>query len=282
MKLTANEEVAQAKNQTKNPQAYDAFLRGLEHYRRDTTDHYGKAMDYFRQAVDLDPGYSRAYAAMASIYWKSYLDEFYQVFQIGRTDARERGQQLLQQALLNPTSLAYQVASEISLWKRDHSTAISDGEKAIALDSSSAHARVVLANALIFSGRPGDALELIDSAEELDPLGKARYEYLRGVAFFGLGQYDKAAVALERARELNPGDWAANEPGKTWCYPCEILAATYGHLGRLEDAEEVIGYLNQFGYHRGRIGGVTPNWPYKEAEDAERFVVGLRKAGLPE
>ena len=102
------------------------------------------------------------------------------------------------------------------------------------------------------------------------------------MAFFSLEQYELAAESLERARELNPLDWAANEPGQTWCYPCEILASTYGHLGRLDDAQSVIGYLNQFGYHRGRIGGITPNWPYKEAVDAERFVVGLSKAGLPQ
>jgi tetratricopeptide (TPR) repeat protein len=188
----------------------------------------------------------------------------------------------LKKALLKPTSLAYQAASEISLWQRDHNAAVSDGENAIALDPNSAGARVVLANALIFSGQPEMAMKLMDNAEKLDPFSKARYEYVRGLAFFGMEQYDKAAASLERARELNPEDWATNEPGKTWCYPCEILAATYGHLGRTEDAAPVIAYLDAFGYHRSTIGGITPNWPYKETEDTERFSEGLRKAGLPD
>jgi tetratricopeptide (TPR) repeat protein len=280
--LTADEEVQRIQPQTDNPQSYEAFLRGWEHYRRDTADHYVKAMEYFRQASDLDPEYGRAYAAMASTYWKSFRDEFYDLFRIGRTEARERAQRLLERALQEPTSLAYQVASEISLWWHKHDEAIGNGEKAIALDPNSTGGRVVLAQALIFSGRPEEALVLIDSAEQLDPTGKARYEFVRGLALFGMEQYGNAAKSLERARELNPEDWAADNLSEApYCLPCQVLLSTYGYLARTDDANSLLAYIRAY-YADFTIQYTPQDWPYKLTEDAARLDEGLRRVGVPE
>ena len=48
------------------PQAYDAFLQGWDHYRRETKEDTTKAITFFEQAIKLDPGYSRAYAGLAA------------------------------------------------------------------------------------------------------------------------------------------------------------------------------------------------------------------------
>src|SRR5262249_53360934 len=58
--------------ETTVPAAYEAFLRGWEHYRRATPDDYAKAIAYLEEAVKLDPNYSRAYAALAMVYFSAY------------------------------------------------------------------------------------------------------------------------------------------------------------------------------------------------------------------
>ena len=46
--------------QTNVSEAYDAFLRGWEHYQRTTPQDFVSAIPYFEQAIKLDPNYGRA------------------------------------------------------------------------------------------------------------------------------------------------------------------------------------------------------------------------------
>ena len=138
---------------------------------------------------------------------------------------------------------------------------------------------MALATALIFSGQPQDALDLIDKAERLDPMGKAYYEFVRGIAYFGLEEFRLAASALERARELNPEDWAGSPENA--CRPCGLLLSTYGHLGYADKASSMLEYILSF-WNAFTVGDARQYWPYKEDTDAERLEEGFRKAGLPE
>ena len=63
-KLTPVAQVERAQQETDSAEAYDAFLRGWSHYRRGAPDDYAKAIPYFEKAIELDPDYSRAYAAL--------------------------------------------------------------------------------------------------------------------------------------------------------------------------------------------------------------------------
>ena len=279
--VLAGSQVAAGKTikETDNPQAHEFFLKGLEHYRRYAISHYPKAMEYFEQATELDPDYSSAYSAMASIYWKSINDEFYQVFHIDRTTARERAQQLLELANRKPTSLTYQASSDINLWWHRHDEAVRDGEMAIDLDPEDAGGFVALATALIFSGQPQGAFDLVDKAERLDPMGKAYYEFVRGMAYFGMEEFDKAANALERARELNQQDWAGDPENA--CRPCGLLLSTYGHLGYADKAVAMLEYIWSF-WNAFTVSDARQFWPFKKEKDAERLEEGFRKAGVPE
>ena len=58
-------------DETKNIQAYDAFLKGWNYFLRQTPEEVPKAITHLKQAIELDPEYSRAYAALALVYWKA-------------------------------------------------------------------------------------------------------------------------------------------------------------------------------------------------------------------
>ena len=50
------------------PKAHDAYLRGRYYWNRRTEESLKRAVDYFEQAIALDPGYALAYVGLADTY----------------------------------------------------------------------------------------------------------------------------------------------------------------------------------------------------------------------
>jgi len=66
--LKPDEIAKSGRAETSNQEAYDAFLRGWAYYRQYTPRDVTRAIPHFERAIAVDPDYSRAYAALASIY----------------------------------------------------------------------------------------------------------------------------------------------------------------------------------------------------------------------
>jgi TolB-like protein/Flp pilus assembly protein TadD len=267
---------------TDNAVAYDAFLKGWEHYRLDTPEQYAKALRFFEEATELDPGYDRAWAAMASVYWKAYRQDWAAVLATGSTEARSKAFELIAKVSEKPTLLAYQVTSQMALWRAKFDEAIEAAEQALALDPNDADSQVVLAEALIYGGEPERAQVLIESARRHDPHNEARYAFLQGLAEFGRDQFEAAATSFRRTLELNPVLWnPEGRLGNTYCQPCVVLIAAYGHLGEIDDAQVLIEKIKRewAGFN---IASEYFLWPYKTDTDMKRFTDGLLKAGVEE
>src|SRR5512132_2671463 len=73
-KLTGREEQALAVNPTNNPQAYDAYLRGLAFEARSnySSDARFKAIDFYDLAVRLDPNFALAWARLSGVHARLY------------------------------------------------------------------------------------------------------------------------------------------------------------------------------------------------------------------
>jgi TolB-like protein/class 3 adenylate cyclase/Flp pilus assembly protein TadD len=283
VQLTAGDEERVARRGTEDVQAYDAFLRGWENYRRQTPDDFRRAISYFEKAVDLDPHYARAYAALAATYWEIWKRLWHEKLGLSRTanwhEPRYRAEQFLAKAMQNPTSLAHQVVSAKLLHLHQYEEAIAEAQRAIALDPNDAESYVALADTLSLAGRADEALNWVERAMRLNPHYPSYYLYQLGLARFGLAQFDKAAISLGKATALNPDD--------RWSY--RLLLATYGHLGRSEDAKMALQAIKKRD-KRGWQNSIDPLtirssafWlPFKEPADAERLAQGLRKAGIPD
>ncbi|NIS80939.1 MAG: tetratricopeptide repeat protein, partial [Anaerolineales bacterium] len=271
VKLTAGEKEQIARKYTDNVAAYDAFLRGREHYRRFTPDDFAEAVRYFKKAVELDPNYGRAYAMLAKTYWDWYLRDIFQM------ELMVEAEMYLQKAMNNPTSIVYQVASSMHVDSQEHEKAIAEAQRAIALDPNDGDSYHSMAHALIFAGRPKEALDFVEKAMRLDPHYPAYYLVVLGHAQFSMEEFEEAATSFERALKRNP------EYYWVWFY----LAAAYGHLGRKQEATAAIEEYKKVGpYVAGLSIKRISNWPmstrYKDPADKDRFLEGLRKAGLPE
>jgi len=274
--LTAGEEKQAASRETSDPAAYDAFLKGWAHYRRKTPEDFIKAVPYLDEAVERDPNYSRAYAALAAVYWEDARSLWGKYLDMSRAEAEMMAKIYLAEAMQDPTPLAYWIASDIHRAGRRYQEAITEATRAIALDANDPIGYYAMASALIFAGNPVGGADFIKKAMRLDPHYPPDYLYHLGKAQFFMGRLDEAAATLEEVKRRNLDfDW-------TFLY----LAATYGHLGRKQEAKSAIKMFNERMTKAGLSTILSLQWidafPFKERKDIERLREGLRIAGVPE
>ena len=296
--LTAEARTRGFSLETASPRARDAFLRGWAHYRRNSPDDFAKAIPYLEEAVRLDPQYIRAYAALAAVYWGSRSRGYESrsvywpaVLGLSEPETFDRARHYLEKASSDPVPLVHRVASGMLVFQGRHDAAITEAERAIALDQNDPSGYQALATALIYAGRPAEAAGPIATAMRLDPLQSHGYLFWLGASQFGLGRYSEAATTLARATQANPDD----DRGLIF------LAATYGHLEREQEAKSMIQLLNDLRERRGKlisesgielgidvflIGPYTLEdvnlWPFAHSTDRDRLRTGLEKVGVPE
>ena len=277
MNLTTQEFARIGRVQTEVPQAYDFFLRGMQHYRKATPNHYAEAVKYLLQAVELDPEFVHAHATLASVLFNSYRQKFYRELGLEAFEAWNRMEEHLQQAMKAPTSLAFQVASGLSLTARRHGEAIDHANKAIALEPNDANAHTTLAFALLMAGKPEQALVSVDLARRLDPHNEYYYIFLQGLSEFGQEHYQNAMTAFEQALDLNPELWSSDSEYGCALTPTVPLLSVYHYLGK----KDAIQKLLQDEKYACPINTTMLSWPFKDSRDYDRLSNGLRGAGIP-
>jgi TolB-like protein/class 3 adenylate cyclase len=278
LKLTAGEEKQIARKETDSTEAYEAFLKGFAHYRLKTPDDLEQAIPYLEEAIHKDPNYSRAYAALADVYWeivKMSWDKWLDRRDTSRAEILVRSEKYLYEAMKDPTPLAHSVASDMRRGQGQHQESITEATRAIALDGGDPVGYLAMARALIWAGSPIEGADFIQKAMRLDPNYPPEYLHWLGVAQFGMERFEEAATTLEEAVRRS-----TNTETPLW------LAATYGHLGRVEEAEQA---MQTFRERQAKIGwffdattlDFVDIWWFKEQADKERLQKGLRIAGVP-
>jgi len=272
--LVDQEKSNRAQSETSNAEAYDAFLRGWTHYRLSTPEDSVKSIQFLQNAVNIDPGFGRAHAALAANYWRIYDNNWAKSTGIPYSDALEKTNQYLEEAMQNPTPLAYRTAAKQNFYFKRSSKAIAQAERAIALDPNDPNGYEAMGSILINLDRAVEGLDFIKKAMRLDP--QSDYLYRLGEAQFHLERYEEAAATMLRATKRNP----QNE----WNY--FLLAAAYGHLGREPEGKSAIAKFNKT-YHdptdqQRPFTLADLNYQFFiEAANRERLQEGLRKAGVP-
>jgi adenylate cyclase len=276
--LTAEESGQVAAAETDVPQAYDAFLQGWEHFRRQTPEDTGKAMEFFKRALALDPGYGRAYAGMAAAHWRIVSVHWQLAVGVDWLRSYEGLNENLAKAMEDPTPLAYSVSAEWLARQGRPEEALKQIDRALKLSPSEADTHLSKARILNVTGRAAEAEKSARLAMRLNPHYGPEYLIVLGQALLHQERYAEAAEFVERAIDRQP------KLGQNYV----TLAIIYGHLGRVEDAQTVVKKYHELDprYPPLTVQDVGFWWygnifEYDEKYRA-RMMDGLRKAGVPE
>lgn len=221
LKLTRAQKKQLSKRQTDDAEAYRLYLKGRHHWNRWTEDGFHKAIAYFQQAVEKDPGYALAYAGLADSYvllgWNSYLPP---------NDAFPKGKMAAMSALrLDPDLGEAHTPLGAILWLHawQWPEARTEFERGLALNPSYPTANHWFAEYLMTMGRHEEAMARMKKGQELDPLSLI-ISVAIGWAFYMARRYDEAIDQLRRTVELDP-----NYPVTHW-----ILGLLLRKMGRYD------------------------------------------------
>ena len=255
-------------------QAYDYYLRAA-----DTLASYWssfKVKDLYEtrrlleKAICVDSNYARAYAMLSytkTTAWLNALDNEYL-----DPAALERAYQLASKAAQLDPNLpqAHAEFGYVLAFKHQHDRSIVEFQRAVALNPNFTDWRFPFA--LVLVRESAKAIQISESHMQLDPFYSALAPGFLGLAHYMLGQYAEAVPPLRECVSRAPNYRA----GRT------MLAAAYAQLGQLEEARAEAAATLRIQPKYTIEGTFRRVSAFKYAEDAEHFVDGLRKAGLPE
>jgi adenylate cyclase len=243
LRLTTGEQRALAEHETTSLEAYDAFLRGWDRYKRATPADLAKALPFFQQAIELDASYGRAHAALAMIYFQAYDQAWTGSLGISADDVYRKARDHLAIAQKHPTSTAHQVAGSMYRARGWHERAIKEFDAAIALDPTDSWSYVYAAHTWLAAGDLAKAEAQIRIAMRLDPHPPPAFMFYQGLVESAQGSLAAAASTFEQAARLSPQD----------PLPQLLLVATYGETGDQPRAQEALASFNKLRAGQGGI-----------------------------
>ena len=283
LRLTGDEEKRLAKPATENPEAYQLYLKGRYYAEKFTQDGVQKGIEYFRQAIDLDPNYALAYDGLAFAY-SDGDDDFF----LSPHDSMPRASEAAKKALdLDGTlSEAHLEMGKIHYWyDYDWNAAEKELRRAVELGPEDASAHAYYGWYLISVGRTQEGIEESKRALELDPLS-TETDTVVGQNLYCARQYGLAIDTLRKTLDMDPNYWLARmllglsyeatgdlpralaefqraNGTTTIPWASAELGHAYAILGKKREAEEILeqlkdrskqGYVPAYGFAEIYIG----------------------------
>jgi adenylate cyclase len=267
VKLTRFEEDRVLAKPTGSLAAYELVLRGREVLSNATREKNDEARELFQHAIDLDPNYAAAYAALGGSHFEAAVSGWTEF----RAEELERSESLAQKALgLDPaTTRAYCLLAQINIYRKRYDLALGQIDRALESNPNDAENYRVRGIVLVFAGRAAEAATWLETALRFDRANTNTAGNLC-LGYYFLGRYGEAIEVCDRALARNPGRiiQMGSRP---------VLAAVYSQLGRDRDAA-------------GERAIVKRLWPFFDAERfagqfgtqeaRDHMLEGLRKAGF--
>ncbi|HSH69765.1 MAG TPA: tetratricopeptide repeat protein, partial [Deferrisomatales bacterium] len=265
---------------TENLQAYDEFLKGWQGYRRLTKDGFAQAKIHLEKAVELDPEFARAYAALAILYWKATQLAAPELRHgLGLTTRAEKHavqtlpHLLVKKAMVKSTALAHGLMSQFYLFRYQHDAALAEIQQAVAMDPNDPELYAWMSHILWLTGKNDEAIEAARLGQRLDPNNPSMYLLQQGKAYLPDGDLQESLQVLERATRINP------ELAGTVALSQSII---YGMLGRDEEARTAYKLFvkNRMSPVR-HLNSILLFFPFSDPEKLVPIAEALIKAGIP-
>ena len=243
--------------------AYDYVLRGLEQLNLEGEEYNSEALRLFQKAVELDPQYAVGHAYLALAIYVQWLNS-------RAAGELERALSFARRALEldENDSRCHRILSAIYVQLREYDRAEFHSDKSITLNPNDALNCLYRGGMLRHIGRPEEGVAWVRKAMQQDPYHPNWYWNTLAFALHDGGRYAEALEAYSRM---------VQRPSFYHAY----VAACHAELGRMEKAHE----------HATLALRAKPDFsviawgrrlPRKNDADLQKFLNGLRKAGLPE
>ena len=256
--------IAAGRKQPGSLGAYETYLLGTESLGRLSQPDVEKAIGLMKRAVELDPGFARAWLELYHAY--DVLGQFNVTPEANQALAEAAAKRAL---ALDPGDAEAHVVEAMSLSRRgDHARAKVEFDEALRLAPNAAEILTFYAAFASNFGEAARGAEMADRARLLDPhfpIWKAKfYSY----TYFVAERYDDALAMIDR---LTPETYSP----RTWSMRASALAA----LDRRDEAE--IAVAGALGAWPGYAIETVLNFPGPGPEALRLFVETMRNAGFP-
>jgi TolB-like protein/class 3 adenylate cyclase len=260
--LQAAETACSARRPTNDLTAYDLYLRAsamVLSSARQTLE----ALCLMERAIACDPHYGPALALAAFCCFRLLLHDRSNDREADRLRGADFARRALEVAGDDPGVLA-NAAEALAYFGEDIGAMMALVDRALALNPNFARGWHVSGVLRTWAGQPDIAIEHVEVSRRLSPRARMfPWLLIIGAAHFIAGRFDEAVPKLLIAIQENPG----------FPEPYRYLAACYVHMGRLEDAREVVARL------RTITPVVRPDASYlRNPQHRELFLSGLRLA----
>ena len=268
VKLVGEDESKLSKRPTENTEAYQLYLKGRFHWNKRKADDLQRAVDYFNQAIDLDPKFALAYAGLASTY--AVLPEY---SGLPEHDLIPKGEAAAMKAMEFDPALAepHAVLGMIKhAYQWDWQGAERELKRAIELNPKYPTNFHWYSICLRQQGKYKEALPEITRALDLDPLSLI-INLNVGEVYCQLGKYDLGIEQLKKTLELDPNFAKAHQSlgmvyvkqgkfddalreletvrqivGEATPYALGDLAYTYARAGKKDEAVRILDMLREY------------------------------------
>jgi TolB-like protein/Flp pilus assembly protein TadD/predicted Ser/Thr protein kinase len=237
-KLSGREEQALAVKPTNNPEAYDAYLRGLAFEARNyftsfSSDLQGKTVGFYERAVQLDPNFAVAWARLSHVYALIYSNRF-DATTAARGEAAKHALEQAQKLAPNSPETFIALGHYQYLVVGDFGAAETTFERVRKMLPGSSEVRMFLAQCARNEGHWDQSVSYWEQALALDPrnlqvLSRAALTYAH------LRQFSTALKLYDRILDITPNDQ-------------EIMATKaciYQAQGNLPEAARLLSGINE-------------------------------------
>ena len=251
--------------------AWELHQRGMWHFTRPTKEDYASARESFRRAIEIDPNFAGSHSLLAILTTLEVLLAWTDDPQGALRRAHREAQTAV--ALDAMDAWAHTALCVYSVFARQYENALAAGRRATELNPSLAAGHYFRGAAMMVDGQPREAIASMSQAVRISARDPLLYGWLSGLGFahYTARDYVKAVEFTTRSVQEAP-----HNPAGQRNHAC-VLA----QLGRIEEARAAF----------SRFLELSPGFtaetarhalPFRDETDAEHFLDGLRKAGLPE
>ncbi len=221
-KLSPQTEAILASGRQVNPDAQEAYLKGMYHMNQGTPEGYQNAVGYLHEAVEKDPSDALAYAGLAAAYIQIAHSAMATVDSLPRAKAAAQRALRLDDTLAETLIVFGFIAGYYDYeWETAEKAFLS----AIEINPNLAMAHYWYSWQLVLFDRMEEAIAEHKLAQSLDPLTPLHTAWLGGLYSMD-GQHEEALKEVNKALEISPDSW----------HGLLVLGGVYSEMGRHDEA----------------------------------------------